>query len=52
MSTLTKQGHRGEDHVADAVANRRETCPGREGRLWSMLPMEVSAVEPQNRLAL
>jgi hypothetical protein len=44
--------HEGEDHVADAVADWRDTCLGHGGHICCMLPTEVSMVEPQNHLAL
>jgi hypothetical protein len=42
----------GAYHVANAVADRWDTCPVRGGHIWSTLPAEVSVVQPQNHLAL
>lgn len=41
----------GARHVADGVVDQWDTCLGCEERPWSMLPMGVSMVEPQNHPA-
>jgi hypothetical protein len=40
------------DCVTDAVEDWRDTCQEHGRRVWSMILMELSVVEPQNHLLL